>query len=451
MELSHNINWKQVEARLTAGFAQHGAGFPLIDTPVFPLAMHVAMPQGHAFENGHLGFALRQFSLGGTQDMCLDLDKCRVEGSRLHLGLRFNAVQVHGTYDVSAQMAPVINMDIGGNMLELDDDALLVAGEDEAGPRAELPPDTKAAMLDQARDQRTTLNQSQSGSELMRTFNEHNEAYNNAFVILPSLRTNWYAKGATQEMALDTHVAVDQDTVINATDKRYGTDQVTYNANSFLQQTFVATACAQLSKGKDDQYYKAAIAALGFSKAVNTTGNDKNNTVSMNKSEVYQTVDTSNGIPEVTHEEFRFFMNPGDEGGGDAQDQPQDWIKLDEEDRRLIRKAQYLFARDLAQRAENKPQTLWQGACTATLENAEAQVELVWETQGGLPTLHSTRVRLPGFSLDMDDTAWTGAAGDIARKRLSQIFFVRSLVHDQIETGFRRLIAQVLPQALAGI
>jgi hypothetical protein len=66
----------------------------------------------------------------------------------------------------------------------------------------------------------------------------------------------------------------------------------------------------------------------------------------------------------------------------------------------------------------------------------------------------SARVALPAFELDIDDAAWTGETGRVARQRLGRMFFIGSLLRDlvagRLEGALRDSVPGAYQAALAG-
>lgn len=453
------LNWTQLESTLRSIISDKHQKLSLKDTPAFPLAFNVEMPQDFKFDNGHLDMAFNDMRVQGQQALTLNSEQCHVSDTRMTVELTFPCIEMLGHYQINSQQAPHIKMDTAGSMLDFEDNDYQPAGA-AAGDQTPLTPEQKTAMLDQARTQEQHLRETPNGQQLLDTFNEHNETYNTVFVTSSAARTAWAANGVTKAAALDTHTALgDSKTVINQKDKQYAPN-VTYNSNAFNQQLqiVVNTVAADPDfnpfdpKAKLDpnsKYVKASLAAMTFGYSVNDTGNDKSKVTEMNKDSVYSNVKSGKPPKDATVDELKNIIDQGvGEGGADEMARRKKWRILDEEDRGKVRRFLFEAMKERLLKMNNKPILLWQGDISSQFSQASARLELDISRDGQRIEVLNSQVRLPAFSIELDDQQWQGKAGDIVRERISQIFFIRRLLHDKIETGLCRLLGQVMPQAL---
>lgn len=428
---------------------EKGAVMPLGNSPAYPLARTVLMPEGHAYKTGALSYRMTNLELLGLDRMELADCEKEAQGGKISLKLRLDGVILNGRYALEAKYDPIVDLDTAGNLMDLPPEACrpIEGGADPDDPD-DLDPQ-KEEWLDQARDQRSKLQQNENGQKLMGLYSEHNEIYEEVFRENTALTPLWRAGGATKEMAADTSEAVKTDGVVNSSGKTYSGD-LTYNANAFVQQLNVASACVwsdpdfdpAVGPSPDSKYWNAAKAALSFGKGVTTTTNNtKDNVQELKASDVHGTVEKHDqDIPEVTDEEMMDVISQGNgPGGADAARLPG-WVVIDEHDRKRLRS---LFEATMRQKAEKTAvagQPLFEGSIKAQIGTVEAFVELVLEDgpHGIQGRTVSARVELPAYELEIDDSAWTGDAAQVARQRLEGMYFIRSLLHDSIVDRLRR-------------
>lgn len=462
----HSIHPSPIETRLRAQLAD-GKACQLNDTPDFPLAFNVPLPAGFCSgsgePNGHVGIRFEDFSITGLDSVHVDHD--RTAAAEGLAGLRavcvWEQLQITGRYVLAATPAPVITMDTGGTLLDFEDDMLPAGGQD--GPAsAPLDSTTADAMLDNARAQRTRLMDDPAGQKLMAVYNEHNEVYNTVFASNASARATWAKAGATRDMALHTHAAVKGQgpDVINPPPAQttFGTSQMGYNENAFVQQLTIAVAATMLDTTFDpfdgdavpdpnNKFVKAGLAALTFGNAVGQTGNTKSSINPLGTEAVYSAVKGGTEPPEATVTDLTNVISQGVQGGGKAAAEAADkgWRVLDEADRRLVRHHVYSAVKARAEKANLQAEALWSGSCNATLAGVSAGLQ--FSVSGGRPQFESLTLELPAFELDLDDSGWTGAAAETARERLAEALFLQSLLRDRIETRLKDRLAEAALEA----
>ncbi|AYL96146.1 hypothetical protein [Mucilaginibacter celer] len=457
------MNWKNTEKAIYAAVNNQAQQFALKDTAEYPLAFNVDMPTSYAFNNGNLSFKFTDFVCSDLRDVQLISDACVKTGDQVSIRLMLDKITLKGRYTINAKMAHKITMDTAGNMLDFEDerDLLQAAGAD-SGRKDTLSADEQRAFAANAQDQEKRLMDTPAGRELMKTYREHNEIYNEVFNTNPAARRSWYANGATAAMARDTDFALKTEgVVVNSPTKTYGVKNTSYNANAILQQlnifsnTLIADPDFDITDpdskpDPDSKYYKAAAAALSFGKAVdlNTHNNDKNiNPLTANQ--VYDHVNNSNAmLPPVTVEEVMNVFSQANGKGGADEAEGKGWIVLDEEQRKLVR----MWQTEAIQRKAFDPNmaatVLWEGECGAEIINTTVDVELSINEAAQQITIDKTSVSLPTFEFDIDDSSWTGKAAEVIRERVSQLYFIKSLISRQIEQGIQTVINQSVLTAL---
>ena len=430
------------------------------DTSAYPLARTVQMPQGHKYPSGLLQFSFRDIHCTGMKKLRTNLNDYRIKGRKIHMKFTLDALEIKGSYSLDAQNDPEISMDTAGNLMDTPRRAYipLPAGADPAEPT--LSDEQQAAYLDQAREQRSTLMNTPNGPELMSVYNEHNEQYNQAFLTNAQLRDVWKADGTTAQMAADTSDALKTGGVINPKDKKYANNQ-SYNANAFKQQMNIAVATVMLDENFDPYgsdppnpntpSYKAAMATINFKKAVNTTDNHDANTTEMTSDQVYSSIKKhTGGMPTSSNDELNRLLMQGIQPAGNDEGTEASGQVIDEEDRRRIRLIIESSLRNRMESANRQLDHLWQGVCDALVQDTEVQVVLTVKTGADRVEFEVTdvRIELPPFDMHIDDSQWSGPAGDIARKRLSRAYFIRSLLHHHLVDKLKETLTNSLTNAL---
>lgn len=420
------------------------------DSPAYPLARTVAMPEGHRYPSGALSFRFSGMNVEGLRQV-RSADCAAAEDGRLSVSLLFEPLQLHGSYVVEAKSDPIIDLDTAGDLLELPAEACLPAGANGTDETPLTP--QQEQWIDQAHAEQDRLGATPNGQQLINVFDEHNEAFEDTFRNYGPLRANWKDRGNTALMAQDTHDASVNDTVVNDPTKLYG--QNTYNFNAFRQQLNVAVAAAMMdpdfregnTPSADSKYWAAAKAALSFGENVSaSTGNQKDTVQAMTPTEVHSTVASHSGdVIQVTDSDAQNALS-GTAPAAGAASASQSRLVLDEDDREHIRRLQDAIYRQLAEDASERGAPLFTGACDARLDGIEAAV--VVEFERGRARAVSSSVRLSSFDLVIDDDGWHGSAGAIARERLEQMYFVRSLLHDRLVDELQRAVGTAAAAAV---
>jgi hypothetical protein len=466
--------WGSVWAEGTSGARAGGEPRGVValdDTPAYPLARTVEMPEGHGYETGALSFRLSELEihgvgrLGGAQGAV-------GEGGIARIRLRLARLTLRGRYAVEAKPDPIVDLDTGGDLMDLPPDALLPTGT-SAAEDGTIDPD-RARWLNQARGERLTLRQTPNGRRLLSVYDQHNEIYNKVFQENGALRALWRAGGATKEMAADTSAALKDGTVINSATKRYPGGR-TYNGNAFAQRLNVATSCVWTDPEFDpvtgpppgSRYWEAARAALAFGEGVQSETKSAGEGVrEMRGEQVYAAVERhEGGLPEVSDQEIMELISQissqGREAaqlisqissqGREAAPSAPGRFSLDEEDRNRLRRLYIATMKRRAEGARVRGEPLFAGPCEARLDGAEATIEIAVDEgpEGGRARALSARIDLPPFELAVDDSTWSGAPGRVARERLEQMGFARSLLRAAVVARLEEAVRHAAERAYA--
>ncbi|WP_263081080.1 hypothetical protein [Endozoicomonas sp. Mp262] len=416
------------------------------DTPAFPLALNVTMPEDYGVDHANLTF--RFFNLACSCPGAVRAVEEKADNpSYKKLTLSLEQVQIAGQYAIEAVEAPKVDLDLGGTLMPYDSvfNKPRPAGADQGS--GIFNDQQKNEYLDQAREQRTRLMDTPNGQKLMGVYDGHEEVYTEMFQNSNAVRTTWQQGNVTADMASHTSDAIKNDTTVNPPpeDKMFGEGfyQMGYNNNALVQQVTLATACMAAAKKTDNlaadadlpdnKYSQAALAASQFKQLVADTGNTQDQTKAMTSSEVYTTVDSHSGdVPKMTLAELNNMQSQSKGSGGGAaavaEARENGWYILSEQERSQMRTIMDRCYAEFCEYDERKPQPLWQGACSASIPGVEVSV-LIGKASNEVIV---EAVELPVFDFELDDSGWEGEAGAIARERLSQIHFVRSLIHEQV-------------------
>ncbi len=413
----------------------------LKDSPAYPLARSVGMPEDWGYPTASLAFRFFDMRLGGFENVKVDGSSSHFSKNRIKFDLLLEKFYLKGHYAVEAKPDPIPVIDTAGNMSDIPANSLRPrAGGNDSLPDGIDP--QKEQWLDQAREQRDRLSSTENGQKLMGLYNEHNETYDEVFKTYPALASAWQAQGATKEMAADTSDAVQKDSVLNQTARTYS-GGVTYNGNAFAQQLNVAVACLfadpdfdpRTGPPTDSKYVQASKAALSFGKGVGTaTNNTKDKTKEIKPSEVHSVVDTHKAeLPAVSNTEIAKIIGSSDlSPGGKTEGSESDWFALDEEDRTRIRKLKNAILKQKAETSDLKGLALFVGEFESWIRGASVQIEIEYGDDSKEWRKKSVRLSVPAFQFEIDDSSWTGEAGNIARERLENMYFIRSLLYDSL-------------------
>lgn len=434
-----NHGWKKLATDFRKRLRQKATHVALKDMPSFPLAFNVEMPEGYEHSRTNLSFAIKNFLCEGIEDVKLTSLK-KTSYDQLACELVFEQIRVNGSYSIEAKYTPEIDIDTAGNLMVMNANPYspAEAGSDEAT----IPTEEQEGYLNEAREQRTRLMDTNNGQKLMGSYNEHNEIYNDAFKN-PLMARFWKGDGSTAEMAKDTSSAVKNDNVVNKKNKKYK-NGLSYNANAFTQQLNIAVASVMSDPNfnlfkpiEENKYTNAGLSAISFGKSVEKTGNNKRNVTELTSEQVHEVVDDSDeDMPETSVFELQSVIMQGMGDGGAADEAQEGWLILDEEDRLHLRAfiTGFMQAKEAAKQYKARP--FWEGECQAVINQVRAVVSL--DSQN--PDQANIRVNLPAFDFEIDDAKWSGKIADIVRKRLEQVYFIRSLIQDQLKNRIEEII-----------
>jgi hypothetical protein len=405
--------------------------------PPYSIARSVEMPKGFEYPHGALSFRLNDLQCTGVNKIDSDSVVEESKDNRRSLTFKLAALELNGHYIVEAKEDPLITMDTAGNLDELS-----------AAPTIT---DKQYDQLQQARAQRDILDKTANGKVLVDTFNEHNEVYNTIFRNNTALREKWQANGATQEMADHTSDAITNGQAVNPakSTKTFGPQKVGYNENAFQQQNYITMACLFPPPGTPQEeikkYNAAAKAASSFRTKVETLGNNSQNIPSMTSTDVYSHVNGDNGEwPEVTDEHLDAYREIAmAENGEIAEDIDRETelngVVFSAQQRKGLRDMYVKMMKQYAEESKIERVPLWKGQCSANLHGTAIEMDL--ETG-------DINVTLPPFDLEIDDSQWTGAAEDVAGKRLTQAHFMRGLIHEYVAERLKKVVSQAMEKAL---
>ncbi|MFJ1791636.1 hypothetical protein [Kitasatospora griseola] len=419
----------------------------LPDTPGYPVARGVTLPEGHEYTpTGSLSLRL------GDLKVTLDADLGGATVESLDDGHRkvtyaLPPLVVSGRYSLDVTPEQPQLLDTAGDLRPLSDQ-LASPGT----PVLELlADDVRDAYLDTAREQREKLvKESDKGYTLVSTFYEHNEIYNEAFQ--KDAVSGWQAGGATKEMARDTDAAVTGSGVVNSRSKLYDRGSegppLSFNAISFLHKLSVETAVVLLGDdgrgGVKPAYQKAVNASDGFGRSVIAqTGNEKDTIVPMTAPQVHEKVKGSQSDDEPPAVDPGPYLDPDshlERIAGTGTTTPGG---LDEADLRHIRSCRARFLGKQAAARSAKGAVLHQGPCGTRVTGATVTAET--RPEAGRHVVAWVSADIPDLSLELDDSDWSGDVGRTARERIAAMGFVRTLLQDALAERVRIAVANAVP------
>ncbi|MCF3102103.1 hypothetical protein IPZ58_10955 [Streptomyces roseoverticillatus] len=410
----------------------------LADTPGYPLARTVEMPDSVGYATGSLSIRL-----GGLQVSA----EGRPEAVAGQAGTyRIPALVLTGRYALDARPDEIRDLDTAGNLRPLSEEArqpTLPAASRAPVPHDPPDPDTLQKWRDRADAHRDKLMQSENGQQLLVKYGEHNESYYAAFDDPDDtygLRQLWRAQGVSRRMSEQTYDTTNpgaelasEPAVNDWHDSQTG---ATYNGHAFKQQSNLANTLGYMSEDETDptkkeQYKAAALESFNFAKVVGTsTGNTGKVVAPMPQSAVYKAIEEHTGeIPTTTEEELARHMALAEGTYALAEeDEPEDWLPLSPEQRAHIRSFGRNAYRLKAQRLPASTDTLHLGTCSARLEDIRITVD---------PDGEGAVVTLPSLALSIEDESWQGPVGEVARERLGTMRFVQELLRDAIAETVR--------------
>jgi hypothetical protein len=373
------------------------------------------------FPTGEVRFELRDVSAVPLQIAAVTAATA-ADGSGI-VAIELAPMTMSGQYRLFAVEQPKIDIDTGGGLLPL-------ATMTEPADQTSITPE-QFEQLKQARLQRAQLKTTANGQKLLRSYSQHNDAYNTAFQTNNALRVYWQAQGATQAMADDTSKAIaGSGSVINSNSVAYGPQKVSYNDNAFQQQTYLVAALAFTNP-------EASLAASTFASQINNaTGNTQVNTVEMTSSGVYSAINsvsstlgeqTSDSNPLLLHDSLiRVARN--EHTDTHMQLLRKSGYKMSD---RHVRTMQEIYAESVRQAEPANQAGLWSGEMAAALPASRFEFSLT-EHAGGIIAVTMTKRSMAVPDLKIDNTAWRGAAGNLAKKRLDNAHFMSSLLAARI-------------------
>ncbi|MFE4971320.1 hypothetical protein ACFRAR_04290 [Kitasatospora sp. NPDC056651] len=413
----------------------------LPDSPGYPLASTVSLPEGHPFAPaGTLSLRLGDLSVTAEGEP----GEATVEdlgGGRSRVTYPLAPLALTGRYSLDVRPDPGTGLDSAGDLAPL---STRPASPGLPKPLP-APDDIKEERLDTARAEREKLLESgENGYHLVAAFYEHNEAYADVF---DSGRVDdvWKSNGGTDAMAADTHDAVRSDQgKVNDSAKTYANPdpspkKVSYNENAITQQLTMQEALVHMAERLEEhdpkkaQYQAAAAAAGDFGTRVKAdTGNDRTTVNPLTAPQVRDAVKkAANAGRAAAPFDPAPFTDPDGFLERIAVEGPSACPPgLTEADLRDIQRARNacLQADAAAEPASGQP--LHQGTCRARIEGATITLETI--ARGGARTVDWLTVQAPQPDLELDDRDWQGEAGDTARERLTGMHFIRTLLRDAL-------------------
>jgi hypothetical protein len=403
------------------------------DAPSVPLARTVAMPEGLDFSTGTLHFRVTDLQISPTGP------PETADGT-----VSLPPLDVTAGYVIEATRDDIAEYDGGGDLSALPASA--------TAPNGGYVPTTqeREEWVELATTHRTRLRQlrdndnNENARQLLAAYDEHKEVYADLFDPNKTgfVKEVWRpSQGAdtTAKMSKDTHGAVSQENAVinpNESERTYTSStgvEKGYNYNAFDRHGGVLAHIPELDEdymsGKTDepaQKYQDAMNAAGHFKDNVTahTSNTSSKTTSLTAQQVYDKVNDTTVKPVGPSRDWvTAVLNPF------ADDVWEGW---DDDERDLIRGHRRTALRTRAARVANAaPTALFTGTCTARVTDVVVSTGPTGRVQ----------VTVPSMRLEIDDSGWPGAAGEVARERLGNSAFFADLVRDAIRERLRQAAA----------
>ncbi|MFG2978499.1 hypothetical protein ACGFYY_36630 [Streptomyces sp. NPDC048331] len=451
----------------------------LADTPGYPLARTVAMPERLPYRSGALSIrfgALEVHPDGDPEELTRE-----PHGDGTRITYRIPALAVSGRYALDARPDAVPELDSAGNLQPLSDTARQPTVPLAARLAAEVQPPQPQDVerwTARAREHRTQLLKTPNGGELVYRFNVHNEVYNELFRmsgVLQVWRGQEQEAGMTRQMAEITWERVDpaQKESPPVNKWKHGASGRSYNWHSFrvhhkLQAVLSFKAAEFAEKGlagAPNKYRAAYDSASAFATKVIATGNTRDDMTEMDQHQIYKVISDDRGTPPPPVEDAAFARHlryaplmgagPLSEAGLDVPDhyigsphttepladEPDHWEPLTEDDYAAIREMTRSFYHHEAERqtaeANGSGDVLHEGSCRARLADAVFTVVLGpdghLEQDSALKRITDARVELPPLELTLDGSGtWEGDAGRLAQERLDSMAFLPELLRESV-------------------
>jgi hypothetical protein len=438
------ITIKQLQQQLPHHLQNALASWNIKDTLDFPLALNVKMPTEHALDNAHLSFRFFDFN-------CINQGIIEVESKQSsntdsqHFCLTIDKLNIKGLYAIDAKQAPIIDFDVGGNLMPFDTDANQLNEDNTTETQASFTPPQQMSFIIQARVQRVKLNSTENGRKLLAKFDEHNDVYNEMYKTNPTVIRFWKEGGIVAQMCKFTSDAVANNTEVNPSEETQtfgeGDNKTSYNAHAFLQATTLMSACLFHPDNDSGKYAKAGNAVHDMIKWMATTNNQQTQTTAMKPVNIYQAVETYEGSLSLTTTAEAYNMFSQGEGNGDEAmtiAKENGWKVYNEHERKVIK-----YVTTESQIKEEKlPACLWQGDCEAILSDIIIKFTVAKNNQ----QISIEQIESRAFDFSVDDKKWQGEAANIARERFAQLHFIRNLIQQQLSKGIEQVVTDSLNQ-----
>ncbi|GHF52933.1 hypothetical protein GCM10010218_37990 [Streptomyces mashuensis] len=482
---------KPPEGTDAPGAAGTGPVLHLADTPGYPLARTVAMPEHLPYGTGAL--SIRFGSLEVRAEGAPEEVSREPAGDGTRVTYRIPALLLSGRYVLEARPDELPTWDTAGNLAPLPESARTPTISRAARLASELEPlpeGTVKQWTDRAREHQDQLALTKNGELAVRAFRTHNEAFHDVFT-KSSFGQKWPGEGReygfTRKMAEHTYSRVDPQAShgnqLPVNDLTW-TSGAPYNTHSFKTFTTLQTVLGQMAfvsrqRGyaqEADKYEAASAAAEHFAEEVTKTGNTKEHTVPYTQKAVYSAIESytpPRKKQDYTAELARYRrytpllgttpggLPLGEEHGAALDhesteplpDEASYRVPMDREDYEIVRETTRDFYRHLAERAGAEADVLYEGACHARLAGVGVSIDLARAVGAGTQAAdrllrtgsRDAEVTLPALRLSVAGLeGWEDQAGRIARERLDGMVFVPELLRESVAETVRYA-------ALAGI
>ena len=320
----------------------------------------------------------------------------------------------------------------------------------------------KEGWLNQARNERTELEKTENGKKLLAEYQKHQKAYNLAFSVKTFADVWNDPDGVTQNMARDTHSALQKGTAVNENSYNSVNGKVSYNKHAFdisydLQLTLLGIM------GDEEQIYNNAETPGGrvttdeLQNALDAIDNfqneiydkcSKDKTIMdpepddckiMTKDEIYDTINNaSERIPKDSkktnpHIIYKYYQKR-------LLNQANDRIK-DEIDKYGKESFFRKFFSETQMRSKKSSIILHEGEFKGLLTDNGLNINvLIEKINGKTSNIKVLNVSIPDFEMNIDSEKWSSEYKSMLEKKVQDVTFVKEIVRNTLQEGVKQFV-----------
>lgn len=403
------------------------------------LLRHAAVPSHTLLKEAAVSMCFTGLSL--PQDIKAKKREKRKVEDGIVIHYEFDRTPFAVNYNLMAKYDPAQKIDVGGTLGARRDD-------EHKGPSEE----EKEMWLDQARRERTHLQEVKNGPDLLDAYTKHQNVYIRAFDT-NMFCTTWTSDGV-EAMVRDTHEALLQNNAeINTktyAPEKDGDEFETYNYKAFEVKSEMVYSLLALTGAKSslnpaganyltESSLTEALAAINeFANRVYSTGNDKENTTPMTKESVYEAVSNPPKSrkrkegKDDPYEEFAYYCArlENEKNGG-----------VNTEKDRYGREAYFRgLMEEMAQR-NSEGVLLHEGTFEGVIPDEGFEMDLLLRRENGkTKEIVVLQVKTPAFDIDVDSEKWSQEYKEALETKVQDVSFVGQNVIGIVRDGIGQIV-----------